>query len=122
MQILIAEDNIATQKVIEFALKAEKYTLTFAEDGEKAYRLFQSSPPDLLLTDLDMPQMNGLELIRMVRKVEKSTIPILVLTAHAYPDLVKRVMGEGASSFLVKPFDAGSLRTRVKTIAANISK
>jgi DNA-binding response OmpR family regulator len=116
VQILIAEDNIATQKVIEFTLKTDKYGLSFAEDGEKAYKLFQLSPPDLLITDLDMPHMNGLELIRMVRKIEKSTIPILVLTAHAYPDLVKKVMGEGATSFLVKPFDARSLRTRVKAL------
>jgi DNA-binding response OmpR family regulator len=116
VQILVAEDNIATQKVIEFTLKADKYDLLFAEDGEKAYKLFQTAPPDILITDLDMPIMNGLELIKLVRKVEKSTIPILVLTAHGYPDLVKKVMETGATSFLVKPFDARSLRTRVQAI------
>lgn len=117
MQILVAEDNIATQKVIEFTLKGDKFNLIFAEDGEKAYKLFQTVNPDLLITDLDMPIMNGLELIKLVRKVEKSTIPILVLTAHAYPDLVKKVMASGATSFLVKPFDARSLRTRVQAIS-----
>lgn len=117
MQILIAEDNIATQRVIEFTLKGDRFKLVFAEDGEKAYKLFRSVQPDLLITDLDMPVMNGLELIKLVRKVEKSKIPILVLTAHAYPDLVKKVMDSGASSFLVKPFDARSLRTRIQAIS-----
>ena len=87
LRILIAEDNPVNRKVMQLILEREGHTVVVAEDGGSAYRQAQDATFDLLLMDLQMPDMNGLEATALIRKFEREhgepRVPIVALTARA---------------------------------------
>lgn len=113
-RIIFAEDNPDMRAYI-LKLLAQQYEVEAYENGEEALQAIRSNLPDLILTDIMMPVMNGLELIKEVR-LNKNTaeIPIVLLSARAGEESTIAGIDSGADDYLVKPFSAKELLARVK--------
>jgi two-component system, OmpR family, response regulator VicR len=117
MKILISEDDLMTLKALEHKLKSDGYDTITALDGKKAIDLLTSNPDiDLLLTDLHMPLISGLELITHVRNVMKSNMPIVMLTRVGLEDTVFHAFELGADDYITKPFSPEELSLRIKRL------
>lgn len=103
--IIIVEDHDATREVMQFLLRCEGFEVWSAEDGEQALGLVLDRRPDLIVTDLMMPRMGGLELIRRVRHLPGcAELPIVVLSAYV-GDYLQEATEAGATDVLRKPRD-----------------
>ncbi|MEM7429421.1 MAG: response regulator transcription factor [Pseudomonadota bacterium] len=112
--ILIADDDPHIQDVISFALEREGYALLNARDGAEALRTFEGASPDLIVLDVSMPEMDGLEVCREIRKT--SDVPILFLSSK--DEEIDRILGleMGGDDYVTKPFSPRELVARVKVI------
>lgn len=110
--ILIIEDDKAITRILELELKHEGYTYDIAMDGKAGLDFFQNGTYGILLLDLMLPEISGMEVCRKVRKV--SSIPIIMLTARR--DITDRVIGLdlGADDYVTKPFDMEELLARIR--------
>lgn len=111
-RILVVDDDPGIRAVISEQLTAEGYEIRSADDGSRGFDRFRSDKPDLVLTDLAMPDVDGFELIRRVRAF--SSVPIIVLSVRGGdPDKV-RALDLGADDYVVKPFSIAELLARVR--------
>lgn len=111
-RILIVEDEEPLRRFIERNLAARGYKVLTAQDGWEALRLFEQSPPDLIILDILLPGLNGLEVLRRIRQL--SLVPILVLTALDQEADKITALDLGADDYLTKPFGVGELLARVR--------
>lgn len=113
--ILIAEDNRDLMNLLKINLTDQGYLIHTSENGEEALEKYQSESPDLLILDVMMPRMDGLEVCKRIRKKDRS-IPILMLTAKS--EELDKVLGLelGADDYMTKPFSIRELLARVKAI------
>ena len=103
--ILIVDDSESIREVVSFTLDNAGYEVIVAVDGQDALKHFDGKNIDLLLTDLHMPVMNGIELIKEVRKIEAyARIPILFLTTESQRDKKVEAKDAGATGWIIKPF------------------
>ncbi len=119
--LLLAEDNEANKLTISRYLKARGYQLLFAKDGREAIDLASSMRPDLILMDIQMPNIDGLEAIKIIRRdniPELANIPIIALTALAMTGDRERCIEAGANEYLTKPVKLNQLATIIKQILA----
>jgi Response regulators consisting of a CheY-like receiver domain and a winged-helix DNA-binding domain len=117
MKVLICEDDLMTLKALEHKLKNEGYETITVHDGKQAIDLLKSQKDiDLLLTDLHMPQISGLELISYVRNEMKSHMPIVMLTRVGLEDTVLHAFELGADDYITKPFSPEELSLRIKRL------
>ena len=119
--LLLAEDNDGNKLTISRYLKTKGYQLLFAKDGQEAIDLARSMRPDLILMDIQMPNMDGLEAIKIIRGSnipELANIPIIALTALAMIDDRERFIEAGANEYLPKPVKLNHLAMRIKQILA----
>lgn len=112
-KILIAEDETAMAMGLRDNLQFEGYEVIVAEDGEAALAAATRESPDLLLLDIMMPKMDGLEVCRRVREAGY-TIPILMLTAKSQEIDIVRGLEVGADDYITKPFSVRELLARIK--------
>lgn len=117
MRILIVDDERQITRVLRTSLQSSGYDVTTAHDGLEALALFQKSPPDLVITDLAMPEMDGIELTREIRRT--SDTPILVLSVREAERQKVAALDSGADDYIVKPFSMPELLARVR---ANLRK
>ncbi len=120
--LLLAEDNEANKLTISRYLKAKGYQLLFAKDGQEAIDIARSLQPDLILMDIQMPNIDGLEAIKIIRrdKVPKlANIPIIALTALAMTGDRERCIDAGANEYLTKPIKLNQLTTTIKQVLAS---
>lgn len=112
--VLVVEDELTLAQTIELYLHNEGYKTERAGDGLRALEIFNATSPDLVLLDIGLPKMDGLELIQMIRK--KSNCPVIMLTARS--EEVDELLGLalGADDYLIKPVSARKLIARVKTV------
>lgn len=109
-QILIVDDSITILRMVEAALAKTGFQVLIARNGEEALEILKSNQPDIIISDLDMPKMNGMELCKRLRKdPELSKIPILIMSANSERSVMRSVIEEGASSYIVKPFNMEQL-------------
>jgi phosphate regulon transcriptional regulator PhoB len=116
-RVLIVEDEPDIRELLVFHLEREGYQVAKARSGVEAVRLAQTSPPDLVLLDLMLPEMDGLEVCRRLRRDPVTqAIPIVMLTARG--DEVDRVLGLelGADDYVVKPFSPRELVARIRAV------
>ena len=116
-KVLVVEDEPDIRKLVRYNLAQERFKVVEAEDGERALRAIQRERPDLIILDLMLPGLSGLELCRTLReRAETARLPILMLTAKAGE--ADRVVGleMGADDYLTKPFSPRELVARVKAI------
>jgi two-component system chemotaxis response regulator CheY len=111
--VLIVEDDSATRRLYRFLLSNGGYVVLEAEDGVAALEQIASKQCDLVITDMNMPRMDGMELIRNIRRDYPDTYVILI-TAFGTPDTQKQAIKIGANDYLAKPFDFEELERRVR--------
>jgi len=105
MKILAVDDSQTIRKLIKFILKMKNYDVVLASNGVDAYEYFVEESFDLLITDLNMPKMNGVELIKKVRNSEmNSDIPIILISTESEEKDFAMCYNAGANSYIEKPF------------------
>jgi len=125
-RILVVDDEPQLTRVLRTGLKSRGYDVRVAADGVSGFKMFGDWHPDLLITDLAMPNMDGLELTRQIRGI--SQVPIIVLSAKDEEKTKIEALDLGADDFVTKPFGIDELLARVraslrraKTVARNES-
>ena len=116
MKILVAEDEMIMLKTIEHRLKKDGHTVITSQDGREALQKIEEYSPDLILTDIMMPFVSGLEIIAAVKKAGRN-IPIIVLSAMGQENVVLEAFELGAADYITKPFSPNELSVRVKRYA-----
>ena len=113
-KILVVDDDAHIREVVRFALEKAGLDVIEAGDGQRALQQFKKNPPDLIVLDITMPEMDGLSVCREIRKT--SNVPILFLSSRT--DEVDRVVGleVGGDDYVVKPFSPRELVARVNAI------
>ena len=114
-KILIAEDEMMLQKTIEFKLKKEGYNVTAVSNGQEAMHKINSETFDLIVTDMMMPFISGLEVITEV-KASGNECPVIVLSSVGQEEMVVKALKLGASDYITKPFSPNEFSTRIEKI------
>ncbi len=113
-RVLLADDNVDMRAYVARLLQGQGYQVVTASDGEEALRLARAAPPDLVLTDVMMPKLDGFALLRELRGLEATAgVPIIMLTARAGEEAKVEGLDAGADDYLIKPFAARELLARV---------
>ena len=115
-KVVLAEDNSTLSLLLKFRLEKEGYELLIAEDGKKALELIEEFDPELILSDIMMPYVSGLEVISHVRNKLKKQTPIIVFSAAGQEEMVLKAFNLGANDFMGKPFSPNELVIRVKRL------
>lgn len=111
--ILLVEDDPTIRLTMEFALSREGHAVVTAADGVEALAKYEEAAPDLILLDLMIPRLPGLDVARMIRK-EDTVTPIVMVTALGEDDDIVRGLDAGADDYLTKPFSTKELLARVR--------
>ncbi len=114
--ILVAEDNEVNQMVIEYTLRDAGYDFSMVENGKLAVQQYQSIRPDLILMDISMPEMNGMEASIAIRELEKETethVIIIAITAHALHGDREKFLEAGMDDYMPKPISPKVLTERL---------
>lgn len=110
--ILVVDDESQITRVLRTSLNAQGYEIRVASDGETALEIVKDFTPDLVITDLAMPRMNGIELCRQLRKT--SQVPIIVLSVRGEERSKVEALDSGADDYVTKPFSTGELLARIR--------
>jgi len=117
LRVLVTDDEPITRMLVKFLLEKHQYEVLEASNGRDAVEIAKREHPDLVLCDLNMPEMDGYEVIsRMRRDMSLAMVPILVLAGEEGPAVEGRVLQLGADDYLVKPFDPEVLLLRVNAV------
>ncbi len=109
-KILIVEDHPQNMRLIEMVLRGKSYTLLRATDGEEALDMAMKERPDLIIMDIRLPKMNGLEVTRRLRETPAlSHTPIIGLTAYAMKGDKEKILESGCDAYLSKPINTREL-------------
>jgi len=109
-RILIVEDNPENMRLLEMVLRAKNYTLLKATDGEEALDMAIRERPDLIIMDIQLPKVSGLEVTRRLRQTPAfSHTPIIAITAYAMKGDKERVIESGCDAYLSKPINTREL-------------
>lgn len=111
-RILVVDDERQITTILRTSLQSSGYSVDTAKNGLEAFQKFEVNPPDLIITDLSMPEMNGLELTQAVRRI--AATPIIVLSVRDSDSMKVRALDEGADDYLTKPFSMNELLARVR--------
>jgi len=123
MRVFIVDDYNTMLRILRNLLRQlEIENVEEATDGDSAYRMMQKTPPDLIISDWNMAPVTGLELLRKVRADAKLRhIPFIMVTAESKTENVVIAKQSGVSNYIVKPFNAETLRAKIASVcAANV--
>lgn len=112
MRILVVDDEVQITRVLRAALQSNGYEVSIAKDGVEAMTLYLENTPDLVITDLSMPEMDGVELTREIR--QRATTPIIVVSVRNQESAKIQALDEGADDYITKPFGIQELLARVR--------
>lgn len=114
LQVMVVDDDLALLTIVRSLLEAWGLKVTTLADPQQFWDVLEAASPDLLILDIEMPQLSGVELCQIVRNDARwGNLPILFLTAHTDPDTVNQVFSTGADDFVSKPIVAPELVTRI---------
>ncbi|MGC4073421.1 MAG: response regulator [Nibricoccus sp.] len=114
--VLVVDDIQRNVQLVGATLTREGYEVLFATSGEQALERLQARQPDLVLLDLMMPGMDGMEVCRRIKRDPRTvTLPVIFLTAANEAELAAKALSEGAVDFINKPFNTAELLARVRT-------
>ncbi len=112
--ILIAEDSPSVRKFITLALKIKGYKIIPTQDGMEALEMLPKERIDLLITDLNMPNIDGIKLIKLIREdAEYKDLPIIILSSLSKDEDINLGLQSGANSYLIKPFNTKRIQYEV---------
>jgi len=121
MKILIVDDDSTTRKLLGLFLKAKGYQVAYAENGLDGLEKLGLEQPNLIISDLNMPYMDGIEFVKSVRSdPAKNEIPILMVTTEADPEERERALSVGVNGYLVKPVTAEIVTQNIRHILKNM--
>jgi len=113
-RLLIVEDSRSMRRMIRAALTPDGYEVLEGQDAEQALAVVQATPPDLVITDVHMPGMDGLSFVRSLRALPPFRFtPVLVLTTEWGEEMKQRGLAAGATGWIVKPFNPDELHRLV---------
>ncbi len=113
MKILVVEDSLADRLIIQHHLLSFGYQIELAEDGKQAIRLFEEHNPDLVLLDVRMPEMDGYQVVKMLREIQQDWRPILFLSNSVDNESFAKGINAGADDFLHKPVEKLILKAKL---------
>ncbi|HTV64672.1 MAG TPA: response regulator transcription factor [Bryocella sp.] len=116
--ILVVDDETQITRALRTTLNAQGYDIRVANDGETALEIVKDFTPDLVITDLIMPNMDGIELCRQLRRT--SQVPILVLSVRGEERSKIQALDSGADDYITKPFSTGELLARVRALLRRV--
>lgn len=115
--IMVVDDSLMVRQQVSAALADAGFTVIEATDGLDALHKLESTVPDLIVLDLNMPNLNGLELLKRIReKPTLSNVPVVMLTTEGQPKLMQEAKGLGAKGWIIKPFKAEMLVRAVEKL------
>ena len=118
-RILVIEDSASVRRLIEVCLRVLEVDLSAAEDGIKGLEQARMTIPDAIVLDIGLPGMDGWEVLRNLRSEQATAaIKVLILTAHAQPEVAEQAVAGGADDFMTKPFRPTELRERIEKLLA----
>lgn len=117
MKILIAEDEDILRKMMELRLIKEGYSVTAVANGQDALQHLETFTPDLVITDIHMPNVSGLEVVGWMKQSSGRQTPVIVLSALGQEHVVMDAFSLGADDYITKPFSLNELVVRVKKLA-----
>ncbi|QJU60691.1 response regulator [Sphingomonas sp. AP4-R1] len=115
-RILTVDDSPSMRMLLKAALTEQGFQVFQAEDGVDALEKLDAAQPDLIITDINMPRMDGFQLIETLRGEAASRLPILVLTTEASDAKKARAREAGATGWIVKPFDRDKLGAAIRRV------
>ena len=110
--ILVAEDEESNFELVRIVLQ-KRYNLLRAHNGIEAVTMYEEDKPDLILMDIRMPEMDGLDATRIIKEVNQD-VPIIALSAFAFPENIREAKAAGCNDFLAKPFKVEDLIEIIK--------
>jgi len=110
MKVLVVEDDYSSRELLRICIEKEGYQCQTANDGVDGFNLFKKFNPDLIISDVRMPHMNGIELLESIRKISKDVI-IVFITGHGNEELALQALQLGANNYLKKPVDITEIKT-----------
>ena len=115
--ILFVDDSESIREIVNFTLQNEGYKVLISDNGKNALKFLDCSDINLIITDLHMPEMNGIELIREIRKMEEyARTPILFLTTESQTSKKLEAKEAGATGWIVKPFVPAKLLEAISKV------
>lgn len=116
-RIMVVDDSGMTRKMLSLSISREGFGVETAENGADALEKLYKAKYDLVITDMNMPQMDGMELLGRLRSdAQYRTVPIVVLSSNSGPDEIQRAMKAGANFYLIKPTDSEKLLQCVRKL------
>jgi two-component system, OmpR family, alkaline phosphatase synthesis response regulator PhoP len=118
-KVLVAEDDDDIRFALDLLLSMEGYVVVTAQDGEQALKLAKNENPDIIITDISMPKLTGVELTRLIRQ-DRCLAHKKVLAISAYGDKPRQaILDAGANCFMAKPIDINKLLPKIAYLAGN---
>lgn len=118
MKILVVDDEEMSIKLIEMQLLKDNHQILTSTDGREAVDIIKNELPDLVISDIMMPFMSGLELLEII-KAENKKIPVILVSALDDVEVVQTAIGMGADDFIIKPVKMDELALRIHRVMAN---
>jgi DNA-binding response OmpR family regulator len=116
-RVLIVEDNLDLMNTLEEVLIEDGYEVITAQDGAEGIKNNRKNSPDLIILDLKMPRMDGIETLRRIRKTDKDVI-VIILTAYGSSETAREAVDLDVHEYISKPFDSGVMKEAVKEALA----
>ncbi|UWQ94534.1 response regulator [Rhodobacteraceae bacterium M385] len=118
LSVLAIDDSKTMRSLLSTALGRVGYSVELAEDGNEGLERFANGDPDVVITDINMPNLDGFGFIEAARSLTRDrVVPILVLTTESAPELRARARSAGATGWIVKPFDDEKLVWAIERVA-----
>lgn len=119
-KILVVDDEPGIVELVRLNLEDNDYQVVTAQDGQRALEAYYSEMPDLIVLDIMIPKMNGLEVCQTIRR--QSNVPIIMLTALSDAEEELKGLESGADDYIGKPFSPGELVARVRAVLRRAKK
>lgn len=120
MQVLLIEDDVSLAEGLKKSLGSEGFIVNHLTQGKQAIHSVAAAPPDMVVLDLGLPDMDGQAVLKTIRK-QDAELPVLILTARASVDDKVAGLDNGADDYLAKPFDTGELLARLRVFERRLS-
>lgn len=114
--ILVIDDDPLIRQVADLVLTQAGYTVASAGTGESGLKMAEHTRAQLILLDIQMPDMSGLSVLKVLRRTRRLTIPVMMLTARSDLDTIKAALAAGADGYMVKPFKPVDLLRRIDAV------
>ena len=121
LKILIVEDESKIASLLKEAINEYFYSVVIAKDGEEGLKRFKVNKPDIVITDIMMPNVNGLEMTIKIKELDE-LIPIIVLSAHSDKEKLLSAIDIGINKYFIKPFDPDAVLEHINKIAPTLNK